>query len=78
MQRKDAQNRPIDMRGLGILTLIYFFEQKIMRNIKVGRKQLAEFLYDATNQYIDLSLEQFHEGANVTLFIINTLGRSGK
>ena len=59
MQRKDRKNQPIDMRGLGLLTLLYFFEQKIMRNVKVGTKQLAEFLYEATNTYIDLPQEQY-------------------
>lgn len=59
MQRKDRKNQPIDMRGLGLLTLLYFFEQKIMRNVKVGTKQLAEFLYEATNKYIDLPQEQY-------------------
>ena len=53
MQRKDRKNQPIDMRGLGLLTLLYFFEQKIMRNVKVGTKQLAEFLYEATNKHFD-------------------------
>ncbi|MGN7479554.1 replicative DNA helicase [Solibacillus silvestris] len=67
MQKKDAKNHPIDMRGLGLLTLLYFFEQKIMRNIKVGRKQLSEFLYGATHAYIDLSLEQFHSLASTLI-----------
>lgn len=62
-QRKDNQNRPIDMRGLGLLSLLYFFEQKIMRNVKVGRKQLAQFLYTSTNDTIDLSIEQFQQMA---------------
>lgn len=57
--KKDAQNRQIDMRGLGLLTLLYFFEQKIMRNLKSGRRQLAEFLYDAAGTHIDLTLDQF-------------------
>lgn len=60
LQKKDAQQRSIDMRGLGLLTLLYFFEQKIMRNTKVGRRQLSEFLYEATSAHIELSLEQFH------------------
>lgn len=59
MQKKDGQNQLIDMRGLGLLTLLYFFEQKIMRNAKAGRKQLAEFLFHATSPYIDLTLEQY-------------------
>lgn len=59
MKQKDGQNQPIDMRSLGILTLLYFFEQKIMRNTKAGRKQLAEFLYHVTSHYIDMTLEQY-------------------
>lgn len=67
MQKKDAQNRPIDMRGLGMLTLLYFFEQKIMRNLKAGRKHLAEFLYAATNEYIDMTLDQFNSLAGTLI-----------
>ncbi|WP_096550805.1 replicative DNA helicase [Ureibacillus thermosphaericus] len=67
MQRKDGQNRPIDMRGLGLLTLLYFFEQKIMRNTKAGRRHLAEFLYAATNEYIDLTLDQFQQLAGIII-----------
>lgn len=59
MQKKDEKNQPIDMRGLGLLSLLYFFEQKIMRNTKAGRKQLAEFLFHATSSYIDLPQEQY-------------------
>lgn len=67
MQKKDKQNRSVDMRGLGLLTLLYFFEQKIMRNVKAGRKQLAEFLYAATNEHIDLPLEQFNNLAGILI-----------
>lgn len=67
MQKKDTQNRPIDMRGLGLLTLLYFFEQKIMRNVKVGRKQLSEFLYTATNEHIDFTLDQFNSLAGTLI-----------
>ena len=53
------KNQPIDMRGLGLLSLLYFFEQKIIRNTKAGRKQLAEFLFHTTSSYIDLTFEQY-------------------
>lgn len=59
MQKKDRQNHTIDMRSLGLLTLLYFFEQKIMRHVKVGKKQLAEFLYHATNAHIDITQEEY-------------------
>lgn len=59
MQKKDRQQQPIDMRGLGLLTLLYFFEQKIMRNTKAGRRQLADFLYNSTQAYLDLTLDEY-------------------
>ena len=50
---KDQQDTPIDMKGLGLLTLLFFFEQKIMRNHKVGTKDLAIFLQRLTErQYV--------------------------
>ena len=67
MQRKDAQNELIDMRGLGLLTLVFFFEQKIMRNVKVGRKQLAEFLYEATGEQLNLTLNQYMQLASIII-----------
>ena len=44
LQRKkqtDLQGQPIDMMELGMLSLLYFFEQKLMRNHKAGVKELA-------------------------------------
>jgi hypothetical protein len=50
---KNQQDMPIDMKGLGLLTLLFFFEQKIMRNHKVGIKDLALFLQKLTErQYV--------------------------
>ncbi|MCZ8533336.1 replicative DNA helicase [Psychrobacillus psychrodurans] len=60
MQKKDGQNQPIDMRGLGLLTLLYFFEQKIMRNTKAGKKQLAQFLFQTTSEHVSVTLEQYN------------------
>lgn len=48
LQRKkqtDASGQPIDMMELGLLTLLFFFEQKLMRNTKSGVKELAFYLY---------------------------------
>ncbi|MDP4085497.1 MAG: replicative DNA helicase [Bacillota bacterium] len=45
---KDKQEKPLDMKGLGLLTLLFFFEQKIMRNHKVGTKDVATFLQKVT------------------------------
>lgn len=49
---KDQLDQPIDMKGLGLLALLFFFEQKIMRNPKVGAKNLATFIQRIIeNQY---------------------------
>jgi sulfur relay (sulfurtransferase) DsrC/TusE family protein len=45
----DQANTPIDMKGLGLLTLLFFFEQKLMRHYKTGVKELAGFLQQLTN-----------------------------
>ncbi|WNS40848.1 replicative DNA helicase [Paenibacillus sp. MMS20-IR301] len=47
LQRKkqtDANGQPIDMMELGLLTLLFFFEQKLVRNSKAGAKDLALYL----------------------------------
>lgn len=49
----DQHNQPIDMKGLGLLTLLFFLEQKLMRQYKTGVKQLASFLKKLTeNEYV--------------------------
>ncbi|MFE8700892.1 replicative DNA helicase [Cytobacillus sp. FJAT-54145] len=49
---KDQLDQPVDMKGLGLLALLFFFEQKIMRNQRVGTKDLATFIQRLTeNQY---------------------------
>lgn len=48
LQRKkqtDSDGQPIEMMELGLLTLLFFFEQKLMRYAKVGVKDLASYLY---------------------------------
>ncbi len=52
-REQDQQELMVDMKGLGLLSLLFFFEQKLIRNYKVGTKQLARFLQKLTeNQYI--------------------------
>ncbi|PKM56477.1 MAG: replicative DNA helicase [Firmicutes bacterium HGW-Firmicutes-3] len=42
--QKDDQSRPIDFFGIGLLGLLFFFENMLMRNQKTGIRELAEFL----------------------------------
>ncbi|GAA0485291.1 hypothetical protein GCM10008986_08210 [Salinibacillus aidingensis] len=44
----DQAKVSIDMKGLGLLTLLFFFEQKLMRHYKTGIKELAAFLQQLT------------------------------
>lgn len=44
----DQANTAVDLKGLGLLTLLFFFEQKLMRHYKTGVKELAAFLQQVT------------------------------
>lgn len=51
-RQQDHIGKMIDMKGLGLLTLLFFFEQKLIRHYKTGIKQLSVFLRKLTeNQY---------------------------
>ncbi len=41
---KDAEDRPVDLFELGILTLLFFFEHKLNRSHHAGVEELAVFL----------------------------------
>jgi hypothetical protein len=45
----DQAKTSVDMKGLGLLTLLFFFEQKLMRHYKTGVKELATFLQQLTD-----------------------------
>lgn len=50
----DNSNRPIDYFSLGLLTLLFFFENMLLRNRKTGVKELAEFFQNVNQGEIDL------------------------
>ena len=52
-REQDLKGKTIDMKGLGLLALLFFFEQKLMRQNKTGTGQLAGFLQQVTEeQYV--------------------------
>lgn len=55
----DLNGTKIDMKGLGLLTLLFFFEEKLMRNTKTGVKELALFLKETTKQVYTLKDETY-------------------
>lgn len=60
-RKTDRKQQPIDLMELGLLTLLFFFEQKLIRNSKTGMKQLTAYLVKATGEIYDLSEEEVGE-----------------
>lgn len=50
----DNSHRPIDFFSLGLLTLLFFFENMLVRNNKTGVKELAAFFQNINQGEIDL------------------------
>lgn len=57
-QKKDVDGLPIDMQGLGMLTLLFFFEHKLLRSNKAGTVELAVYIAHVTAQKYELSTGQ--------------------
>ncbi|WP_079504797.1 replicative DNA helicase [Mesobacillus jeotgali] len=64
---KDQLDQPIDMKGLGLLSLLFFFEQKIMRKMKTGTKDLAKFLQRISARQYTLDIQTCEEIATAII-----------
>ncbi|MDP4142993.1 MAG: replicative DNA helicase [Bacillota bacterium] len=64
---KDNSNKPIDYFSLGLLTLLFFFENMLMRNKKTGVRELALFLQELNQGEIDLDEEGFEKAARTII-----------
>jgi hypothetical protein len=71
---KDKSGKPIDFYSLGLLTLLFFFENMLMRNKKTGVRELADFLYSLNKGEIDLGKQEFEALART---IIDTFRPAG-
>lgn len=56
---KDLKGDDIDYFGIGLLTLLFFFENMLIRNKKTGVKELAAFLADMTKESLELDGEGY-------------------
>ncbi|WP_025642330.1 hypothetical protein [Schnuerera ultunensis] len=56
---KDNSGEPIDYYGLGLLTLLFFFENMLIRNKKAGVMELAQFFSNLTQEKLDLTFEEY-------------------
>ncbi len=58
-REKDRQDRPVDYFGLGLLALLFFFENMLIRNKKTGVQELADYLQQMNKGELDLDSEGF-------------------
>ncbi|WP_186577915.1 replicative DNA helicase [Aquibacillus kalidii] len=63
----DHNKMPIDMKGLGLLTLLFFFEQKLMRHYKTGIKELGFFLQQLTESQYRLEVGEYERIARTII-----------
>nr|NNM89419.1 replicative DNA helicase [Bacilli bacterium] len=58
-KRTDQQGNAMPMMELGLLTLLFFFEQKLMRSHKTSVKDLSEYLSTSLSDIYDLEAEEW-------------------
>lgn len=64
---KDKSGKVIDYFSLGLLTLLFFFENMLMRNKKTGVMELAAFLEKLNEGEIDLDYDGFEKVARTII-----------
>jgi len=60
-REKDEKNQSIDYFGYGLLTLLFFFENMLIRNKKTSIHDLAQYLYGLNRGEHSLSLEGYEK-----------------
>ncbi len=58
-QLKDNHGRPIDSFGIGLLSVLFFFENMLLRKKNSGVRELSIFLQSMTSSQYDLSEEGY-------------------
>lgn len=62
-REKDDSNQPIDYFGYGLLTLLFFFENMLMRNHKTSIQDLAHYFHELYQNETDLDFKGFEKMA---------------
>lgn len=57
----DRNNKPIDHFSLGLLAILFFYENMLIRNRKTGARELAEFYQHINHGEIDLDTEGYEK-----------------
>lgn len=65
--RTDANGEAIDLKSLGLFTLLFFFEMKLMREMKTGIAELVRFLQNFTEPKYKLGEKQWEDIARLIL-----------
>lgn len=66
-REKDENNQPIDYFGYGLLTILFFFENMLIRNKKTSILDLAQYLYELNKGKYSLSLEGYEKVARTVV-----------
>jgi hypothetical protein len=69
-QRKDDNDKPIDFFGIGLLSLMFFFENMLTRNTKTGVNELAVFLKEILEDKITLSNDGYRDIAKSVIEVM--------
>ena len=73
-KKKDRQGRAIDYYSLGLLALLFFFENMLMRNKKTGVKELALFYQKLNQGEIDIDEAEFESLARSVIDVFRPTG----
>lgn len=65
--RTDQNGKEVDMKSLGLFTLLFFFEMKLMREKKSGVTELIQFLHKFTHGTYELDDKQMDEIARIII-----------
>lgn len=56
---KDQNGNRVDLKGFGLLTLLFFFEKRLLRSVKTGAGDLADFLLEATEDVYTMTPDEY-------------------
>lgn len=65
--RSDLNDQPVDMRSLGLFTLLYLFEMKLIRETKTGIQEIVGFLEEMIGSTYTLNEKQLEDIARTIL-----------
>lgn len=73
-QIKDHKGKPVDCFGLGLLSLLFFFESRLLRIKNRGVSELAEFLQEVTGEKLYPDIEGYRGLAKAIIEVFRPSG----